>query len=195
MLPKVEDLSCACVDVKPTSVDWSEGHGERWTFLECSHCDKCGAIVDSTMGEEKHCQIDLKSTCDGYVSPGEGPMMNYFYSVDGYAADAEDAAKLVDLPVCIVTDPDGSDGLAFTGGGMDLSWEICEAYMILGYLPPVHFADLPAYSSKKLDERAKWVIAGCMRSCEIAARWATDRAKTLRALRASMAAKSAKRSA
>lgn len=82
----------------------------------------------------------------------EGPMMNYWYPLDEstYSSwskfDPKDAAlKLADLPLCVV-EVDGQYGLALTGGGMDLSWDICKAFVALGYLPPAHFADLPNFA-------------------------------------------------
>ena len=97
-------------------------------------------------------------------------MMNYYYPIDLDAErdDLEEAAKkLVDLPLCIVTFEDSDTiALALTGGGMDLSWEICEAYMLLGYLPPLHFCDLPGISGRGTSNRDKWIIAGCRRSAK-----------------------------
>jgi hypothetical protein len=89
-----------------------------------------------------------------YQWGSEGPMMNYWYPVNeslshyGYGFDPKEAAaKLKDLPLCVV-EVDGEYGLALTGGGMDLSWEICEAYIALNMLPPAHFADLPRMADR-----------------------------------------------
>jgi hypothetical protein len=153
----VDELSCEAVDVKPIDYDWDgEKFGDEWDFSEASRCEKCGAVLISR-GDNKHSDIDSDSDCDGYVSPSEGPMMSCFYPVD---IDLESAAeKLVDLPLCAVS-VNGKTGLALTGGGMDLSWEICEAFMILGMLPPVHF-ELPGISGRGTSEKDKWIIAGC----------------------------------
>jgi hypothetical protein len=100
----------------------------------------------------------------------EGPMMSYAYPVH-HVADDGAARALVDLPVCLV-EVDGSTYLALTGGGMDLSWEICAAYVALGHLPPVHFAgDLPAMAGLKLDATGL-TLAAAWRSCDLAAAWA-----------------------
>jgi hypothetical protein len=78
----------------------------------------------------------------------DGPMMNYFYPVSDYTRGGmEDwAATIADLPLCVV-ELDGERGLALTGGGMDLSWEIAEAYVRLGYYPP-SWLELPAMSGR-----------------------------------------------
>ena len=158
-LPPIRDLSCAAIEEKPRDVDWSEGYGETWECQEYAACEKCRAVLDATTGESRHNRIDPESDCDGYVAPSEGPMMNFFYPLP---SGAHDPAALAYLPVCLVTLND-EPGLALTGGGMDLSWEICEAYMRLGYLPPVHFADLPHMAGKRLDARQFWIFAGASR--------------------------------
>lgn len=85
---------------------------------------------------------------DGNRGSFEGPMMNYFYLLErgGYGSRAIDltqwAAKLDGLPLCAV-ELDGDYGLALTGGGMDLGWEVAEAHLRLGYRVPT-WIDLPA---------------------------------------------------
>jgi hypothetical protein len=85
---------------------------------------------------------------DGCGGGPEGPLMNYFYLLErggpyGRTPDlAQWAAKLDGLPLCAV-ELDGDYGLALTGGGMDLSWEIAEAHLRLGYRVPT-WVNLPA---------------------------------------------------
>jgi hypothetical protein len=91
--------------------------------------------------------------------------MGYAYPFPTCLTWSEDAAKIADLPLCIVyREADSAYELALTGGGMDLSWQICEAYMRLGQLPPFHSAGLPAMCGRGSSERDKWVIAGCRES-------------------------------
>jgi hypothetical protein len=73
-----------------------------------------------------------------------GPLMNYWYPISGIDDDnaAEAAMTIRDVNLCVVQ-VDGAYGLALTGGGQDYSWDIAAAYVMLGILPPVHFADLP----------------------------------------------------
>jgi hypothetical protein len=54
--------------------------------------------------------------------------------------------------------------LALTGAGMDFTWDIAEAYMLLGFLPPVIFCDLPRMAGYGKSELHQWVIAGCKRA-------------------------------
>jgi hypothetical protein len=168
----VEDLYYGMLDVKPVNYDWSEGYAEKWDYLAASRCEKCGELVVGRNGE-KHCALDHESECDGYVSENEGPMMNYYYPLPEFRGDVREAAKeLAHLPLVIVEFLDSGDyALALSGGGMDLSWEICEAFMLLGYLPPVHFSDLPQMSGRGKSPRDRWIISGCRCSLEGMKEW------------------------
>lgn len=134
---------------------------------ECETCEGTG-FVEGGAGHPTNtsgtCEVD---DCPNYGERfAEGPMMNYLYPLD--AVSDSDAHKLVDLPLCIVTFNDAdNDGLALTGGGMDLSWDIATAYVRLGYLPPLHFARLPAYAGMKLTDEHRLVLAAMRRSCEV----------------------------
>lgn len=105
------------------------------------------------------------------VDPSEhgsqGPQMLYWYPLPAVEDSPVQAALSIrDLPVCVV-EVGGSWGLALSGGGMDLSWEIVEAYTRLGYLPPAHFADLPIDAGRTSLNDAYLVLA-CRRSLTVA---------------------------
>lgn len=118
-----------------------------------------------------------------HVGLAEGPMMRYFPLPDDvgrYGFDPEQAAyALQHLPLCVVEFSDESQdkgtpeyALALTGGGQDLSWEICEAFMQIGQLPPIHFCDLPGMAGRADPgygnfKRDSAIIAACRRSIEI----------------------------
>ena len=112
---------------------------------------------------------------DGFQAfrSAEGPMMNFRYPIDERHFDTESALTIADLPVCLVQDSMGTY-LALTGGGMDLSWEICEAYIRLGHLPPTHFA-LPDMADKFLTRRTALVVAAMERSCDLQVGWVRRR--------------------
>ncbi len=164
-------LNCDAVEQKPRDYDFSQGYPEKWECFEAARCDKCNKAV-LVSGESHHNEIE-KTECDGYLY-GEGPMMNYYYPLPGFKMDPQEAAKLiVDLPLCLVYFPDTEEyALALTGGGMDLSWEICAAYMKVGYWPPTHFrlpgmAGGPGIGIKE----AKKVVAGMRESIRINLNW------------------------
>lgn len=155
----IRDLSAACIDSKPVNYDWSEGYPEKWDYYACerreAYRDDPAMIVESWNNETDQ-SVD-------------GPMMNYYYPLAGDGPGKEELAhRIIDLPLCVVHFDDDTFALALTGGGMDLSWEICEAFMLCGYLPPVHFCDLPVMGGRGTSSRDRWIIAGCRRSLQIA---------------------------
>lgn len=193
-------LNCDAIDVTPQSIDWQEAMGEDlegWRPYEASECQACGRmVVSSSIGECEHKDLESEITvtndegdeeesdneCDATIY-NEGPMMSYWYPVK--INDCEEAAcAIAHLPLCVVEFEDGRTGLALTGGGMDLSWEICEAFMAIGYWPPVHFCDLPKMSGRGKSERDLKIIAACEESCRIQEGWTARKRERLGELRA-----------
>lgn len=174
------NLHANAIDSRSINIDWQEARGEDgegwwWRSYEASECDKCKVLVvlDAGQGddEHRHCpgldDEEAHADCMNHVPLAEGPMMNYWYPVE--ISDCTKAArKIADLPLCVVEFSGGTTGLALTGGGMDLSWEICEAFIKIGELPPVNFSRLPSMADKKLDKRNRLIIAACVKSNEIA---------------------------
>jgi hypothetical protein len=80
--------------------------------------------------------------------------------------------------VCLVR-IDGALCLALTGGGMDLSWDICEGYMLLGLLPPAHF-EPPQMGGKQRTTRNLRILAACRRSYRLARQWMGQKLQHLR---------------
>ena len=186
---KTIDMSCAAVDVKPRNVDWStvdwfasDDRNALFEAVRCQECNKRVVFVNGGGGEPHNDVVGaIKSRCAGHVPSADGPMMNYWYPL-GYEIDdakaQELAKKIVDLPLCVVKLND-EYGLALTGGGMDLSWQICEAYMRIGSLPPTHFTP-PAMCGRGTSKVDRWIVRGYLRSCRIAAGWAKRSAERAR---------------
>jgi len=181
---RIKDLYVSAVDVKPQYKDFSKDF-EEWDYYEAEECWNCGkAIVTNHNPECPECGQEH----DGL----EGPMMNYFYALPHFDMDPEEAAKkLIGVSLCLVhrlddVDEENEWGLALTGGGMDMSWDICEAYILLGYLPPLFACNLPDFAGKKLTTRAKLIIGACARSTRVAEGWAVSTRKRLRELRKTM---------
>ncbi len=163
-------MNYSSIDVKPFDVDWSEGWGETWEtvipdFLAMSPDDLLswidgeGAETDDYDRDDHDEMADLAEE-HWNETPDEGmPMMNYAYPAD--IDNGEWAQGLLrDLPVVVVW-LNGEYVLALSGGGMDLSWEICEAYMKLGQYPPAHFCDLPAMSGRGESAEDIEIIRAC----------------------------------
>lgn len=148
--------------------------GDDWQELEVLECEKCHAQVvgDFTNSNSSHGDYDDYSgedpaDCDGTLIGSDGPMMNFIYPLPGIElTEAYKAAKKIDgLNLCIIWQPMMEKcGMALTGAGMDFFWEICEAYMRLGYVPPYHFANDMPCMAEPLTETKRWVIEGCRES-------------------------------
>lgn len=174
----------------PVNYDWSEGYPEQWDYVEAVECEDCGAYVidgddhvavlippEDDDEDQDYLEDDCPKKGDDFRDMwAEGPMMSYYYPCD---VDRDDAYKLVYSPLCIVEFSDGSTGIALTGGGMDLSWEICEAYILLGYLPPTHFVSLPRMAGMRATRKNLKILEACKRSVEVESNWILGRKSDL----------------
>jgi len=108
------------------------------------------------------------------------PMMNYYYPLPDFKDFGyEDALKINHLNLCLVYFTEKEEyALALTGGGMDLSWDIVEAYIRLGYYPPTHF-DLPNFAGMPNDMHRRCIINACIGSREIVKGWMDNDIKDL----------------
>jgi len=136
---RVKDLLCGCVSYVSQHLD-ARAYGETYD-------------IPFYMTDEENDNQD-------YI-----PMMNYCYPLE-YGFEVPDNIKeILDEAGAITlirkTDDDRYY-LALSGGGMDLSWDICRAYMLLGYLPPLIFCSLPRFAGMNLNKiRNKKVIQAC----------------------------------
>lgn len=173
-----ETLRNDTIDAQPIDQQWEAGDvdysqdGKGWEFWEAVECEECGKVhvYWNGGGGEPHKDASDTTDCAGYLPTTEGPMMSYWYPCP-MVDEMEAARVLADLPLCVVK-VDGETGLALTGGGMDLSWEICEAYTRLGYLPPIHYAGRLPRMADTYDEGKRRVIAAAKRAAEIRIAWA-----------------------
>lgn len=206
-VPKVDGLRGDVIDEISIPMDWESIYGsypdgiDTYTVEICDKCDK--PVLTSSMDEEEHRGfIFCDDNCRGMVPGGSAPAMNFLYPLpeeidhreviqeilknDKYRAD-----RLSRLPLCLVvitsdTFPilsrgsHGLQGLALTGGGMDLSWEICEYYTLLGYLPPAHHCVLPSYADRKTSATNKSIISACKASLKCVMRRASYNIGNLR---------------
>jgi hypothetical protein len=174
----VERLYVGALHTTPIERDWSEGYADTWESFEAPSCPECDEYCRYDRGRYAWVCPSDPQDCDngdGEVDPfdggAEGPMMNYAYPLEdlGVASDEHDAAdRIRDLPLCLVSFNEGGHALALTGGGMDLSWEICEAFTRLGFLPPLHFCDLPGMAGYPRNDGQRYVIEACKRSATAA---------------------------
>lgn len=117
------------------------------------------------------------------------PIMNYLWPCEPrYGMADEDAATAIDqhagATVLVTINSDqhnGLQGIALTGGGMDMSWDICAAYLCCGCIPPVRLlSGVPHFAGQKNSELTRAVLE-CM---DLAADWLESKAKRIREYRA-----------
>ncbi len=169
------------------SQDWDEENEPAWALV---YPDFDGLELEELTGlaedrveleleddereeQENAAREALTEWAAGHVDEaGIVPMMNYAYPIHlDDAAGAQATLMGAVVPLCVV-EIGGDPFLALTGGGMDLSWSICEAYVALGLLPPAHFAGkLPNQGDPWLERPD--VLDACVRSLQLAASWAS----------------------
>jgi len=115
-----------------------------------------------------------------FLSSVEGPMMAVWYDCAAIGGDEiTAAAKIHNLSLCVVQ-VEENYGLALTGGGMDMTWDIVAAYVALGQLPPIRFArNLPAMAGAGKSDEDRRSIAACLRSLRAEAENLTREANRL----------------
>jgi hypothetical protein len=200
----IDRLTPDALEVEAITRDWSEGYAEEWDYIEAPNCPDCGGHAEWIAGDDlprpelagDHAEetwpawrcTSTDPECENYgaeidphESGAEGPMMNYSYALpEGFPLHGDEyeaASAIADLPLCVVRFEgfEGGFALALTGGGMDLTWEIAEAFTRLGYLPPLAYCYLPEMcgrgtlsnagtDDKQLSERDARIIAACRRS-------------------------------
>jgi len=171
-LPDPDDLSLANLDATSQHADWRDHEFHEWQYWDAVRVEdgslnrEVWVYPDDQDEYREHTGYSLWEIC-------EGPMMNYAYDLNGLApyshgsrSPSEAAALLAGLPLCIVQAEflSGDWHLALTGGGMDLSWEIAQSYIRLGFLPPTEFADLPRMAGRGESEKDRKIIEACKRS-------------------------------
>ena len=178
----------ACTECDGTSkVACTEcGDIDRGDAHNCWNCDGSGE-ENCTCDEGKvDCDDCTDGTQDCDTCNGEGivenddvhdrwaPMMNYMYSLPITSLPDNVQSKLVSCTIVVVGD---EHYIVLTGGGMDLSWEICETYINLGFYPPAHFCDLPKMCGRGDDKeycddsRDQRILDACRESLNIVTRW------------------------
>jgi hypothetical protein len=171
----VEELWVDTVGVRSVEIDWTErwNDGDGWQSYEAPECGECGEY--GRWSSDTYEWVCPNEECEQHGRELEledgGPMMNYYYplpDLDRVGDEYQAAERIRALPLCVVAFEDGSNALALTGGGMDLSWEICEAFTRLGFLPPLHFCDLPNLAGKTIDADARYTINACLRTADVA---------------------------
>lgn len=161
-----EGLSAEALFVIPRRIDWRETYkAERWEIIYPEFSELSLDDLESITGEEFESGDGMQRTVEEYYYENSHqlePMYNYWYPLPHLSISAEVAqARLIkNGNVCTVVNLDDESVLALAGCGMDFSWDICRAYILLSYLPPFHFCNLPKIGSLKSDV----AMGACQRS-------------------------------
>lgn len=107
------------------------------------------------------------------------PMMNYYYPLPHLRLTPGEAQEKVMGTSCVVVLVDGEPVLALAGGGMDLSPDICRAYVNLGYYPPMHFAEGLPRLGTAYREITPELLDACLEGARIALGWAQSTVERL----------------
>lgn len=151
----IRELWADSVDEKPENYDfWENKPFEDWEIA-----------IDSCLTDEERVNEEFM------------PMMNYRYPVPHFdekkmsCNEIKEALKPTGLT--LVKDLKTDEYyLALVGGGMDMSWDICESYINLGYLPPAHFCrHLPSMAGMRVTPSTEKVLLGCKRSLSLSNAW------------------------
>lgn len=179
-------LSHESIDEKPVDIDWTaaflDGSAEtiRPDFSEKEYALNFLENEGVHPSEDDDLTELAEST---WEDNGCGhPMMNYYYPIDlpHDSQSVEDLqAKLHEVGPVVLVLLDDEPVLALAGGGMDLSWEICWAYILLGSYPPFHFCRLPNYAGKTACKQNLTIIAACQESCRAMASRVQQRIESL----------------
>ena len=117
--------------------------------------------------------------------------MNYYYPLPNFSMEPSKAQAILHKDggaVCVVLVND-EPVLALTGGGMDMRWDICEAFILLNYYPPFDFTDLPKFAGEKLTPKNERIINACIETAEILNKWSTQRIAALTEYKAELGKK------
>jgi len=98
------------------------------------------------------------------------PMMCYYYPLPGLRYTVHEAQMRVLNTACVVATVGGEPVLALGGGGMDLTWDIIEAYVLLGLMPPLHFCNPPYTLDQMHPTKRALLLNACRASLYFAQR-------------------------
>ncbi len=179
----ISSLYYSAVNSESVRFDFGNGWGETWESVApyTLRCTYCQALFSDHQHEEGDACPDVECfTANGCCleRPDCDPMMNYYYPLPSYHGDPEaDQALLVQSSANVVLvklmgggfDAEDFYAVALSGAGMDFSLDICHAYIMLGYSPPLAFCDLPIFAGQDYrKEPYASIIKACLQSVQSA---------------------------
>jgi len=185
------DLSYEMVDAKPQDFDFGEGYGERWELWQppfgSMSKDEILKYLEYAVGKNYMDEYkdknkeELEDDAYELYREQEEPMMNYIYPLGQNFRPEDDSWKKLNNTT--IVEIDGEYYLALTGGGMDMTWQIAESYINLGYYPPAHYCRLPRMAGKDYkSEKNQRIITACKESLDTVSTWALNNKEELERL-------------
>lgn len=166
-----EDTGETSAPVVPDDVGWNVD-------------DIRAAIISAIDNEEIDGIEDWRERVEEAMQDSDGfaPMMNYYYPLPHLRMSAEDAQEaIVGTGACVVVLVNDEPVLALAGGGMDLSPDICRAYIALGYYPPTYFGNGLSRLGVGYDGLSRETVEICLEAARISARWSQNAVTDLEA--------------
>lgn len=177
---QINELSFAAINVNSIYFDFGNGFGDTWEdvspcVLQCNVCT--ATYSDEVYSEDDPCPDEMCDNDGTLERPDCAPMMNYYYPLPYYEGDPgadqarlyKSSANVVLVKIIGVDDDEDVYALALSGGGMDLSWDICQAFILLGYAPPLQFCDLPDFAGQDNSKEPFWsILKACLQSAKAA---------------------------
>ncbi len=200
----VDNLRCDTAAAEPQDFDFGEGYGETWETIDPDLSDWSNEkLRDYARGEgvsveniptpdpddpdddiddelsDWRRETEEETLENMHDSDTLTPMMNYLYPIDGCNMSGPQIQAAILGTSLVAVEVNGATFLALAGGGMDFSWEICEAYALIGCCPPLHFRP-EADCSDPDSDRVRLVVAAYLKSCEVMINRATWARKDIR---------------
>lgn len=171
------DEMLVIADKNGIDIPWEDSDPREWERERLCRFIENEGIEFNPEGETKNLAADflsvyprlfinanaLASAIDEKTREDKVPMMNFVWPVTVVGSAEELQVDLLGSPVVLV---EINDNLYFalSGGGMDFSWELAEAYIAAGQYPPVDLCYLPNMAG----ENRIGVVKVCQRGLEIA---------------------------
>lgn len=115
------------------------------------------------------------------IASAQGPVMNFVYTLPDFRGGLDRAACLGWNTCLVEFSEENQDrglpafGLALTGGGSDMSWDIAGSYVALGYRPPATVVSrLPDFAGYKLTPHRAKIIQAMREEAERRILWAKN---------------------
>lgn len=134
---------------------------------------RCGCgFVHNVDHDVEHYKKSIESRCYGLI-PSVRPRLNSIYPLPGTVYENRIiplAKSLAGTGFGIVVVHSGTPlvGMFLSDIGYDYSWEICRAYIVCGYLPPIHFYRLSLTENYRNHPDSDLIIEAMERSNSIA---------------------------